>query len=117
VQFDPQGRAIVNVRWIVGAGGVIPMTSMEKVILLKRDPEDKKSVRDLTDEEALEYLLINNFCNPHQLVTDKRKEKLRKKFFKEYLQQTDVYMVNTVSPPAETQSKIRKIINEKKSHV
>ena len=47
VQFDPQGRAVVNVRWIVGGGGVIPMTTMQKIMLLKRDPNDKKIVTDL----------------------------------------------------------------------
>jgi len=110
VQFDPQGRAIVNVRWIVGAGGVIPMTTMREIILLKRDPDDKKVVTDLTKKEALEYLLANNFCNPHQLVTDKRKIQLRKNFFNKYLTQTSVHMVNTIRPPHETQQKIRKIV-------
>ena len=35
--FDQRGRAIVNVRWIVGNGGVIPMATLHKIILLKRD--------------------------------------------------------------------------------
>jgi hypothetical protein len=110
VQFDPQGRAIVNVRWIVGGGGVIPMTTMQKIIMLKRDPNDKKVITDLTEKEALEYLLANNFCNPHQLVTDKRKLRLRKNFFHQYFKQTSAYMVNTTSPPHETQRKIREIV-------
>lgn len=111
VQFDPQGRAVVNVRWIVGAGGVIPMTTMQQIILMKRDPTDKKIVKELSKEEALEYLLVNNFCNPHQLVTDKRKLKLRREFFKQYLKQTRVHMVNTTSPPQETQKTIREIVD------
>jgi hypothetical protein len=115
VQFDPQGRAIVNVRWIVGAGGVIPMTTMREIILLKRDPNDKKVVTDLTKKEALDYLLANNFCNPHQLVKDRRKLKLRKDFFNRYLAQTSVHMVNTVRPPQETQQKIREIVTIDKS--
>jgi len=36
--FDQRGRAIVNVRWIVGNGGVIPMATLQKIILLKRLP-------------------------------------------------------------------------------
>jgi hypothetical protein len=31
--FDQRGRAIVNVRWIVGNGGVIPMATLHKIIL------------------------------------------------------------------------------------
>jgi len=110
VQFDPQGRAVVNVRWIVGGGGVIPMASMREVILLKRDPKDKKIVTDLTEKEALEYLLANNFCNPHQLVRDKRKLELRKNFFHQYFRRTSIHMVNTTLPPRETQRRIREIV-------
>jgi len=110
VHFDPQGRAVVNVRWIVGGGGVIPVTTMKEIILLKRDPNDKKIVTDLTEKEALEYLLANNFCNPHQLVTDKRKLELRKNFFRQYLKQTGVHMVNTTLPPNETQQRIRESV-------
>ncbi len=110
VHFDPQGRAVVNVRWIVGNGGVIPMTTMQEIILLKRDPEDKDIVTSLTAKEALRYLLANNFCNPHQLVTDKRKLDLRKVFFHQYFKQTSIHMINTTPPPHETQRRIREIV-------
>jgi len=110
VQFDPQGRAVVNVRWITGAGGVIPMTTMQEIILMKRDPDDKNIAKAMNRKEALEYLVTNNFCNPHQLVRDKRKFELRKMFFLQYLKQTSVHLINTTSPPRETQRKIREIV-------
>ncbi len=110
VHFDPQGRAVVNVRWIVGQGGVVPMTTMQSIILLKRDPGDKKIVAELTEKKALDYLLARNFCNPHLLVADKRKTELRKDFFRQYFKQTTFHMVNTTLPPQETQRKIREII-------
>jgi hypothetical protein len=110
VQFDPQGRAVVNARWIVGSGGVIPMTTMKEIILLKRDSKDKRIARELPKKESMEYLVANNFCNPHQLVTDKRKLELRKNFFQQYLKQTSVHMVNTVPPPHVTQQRIREIV-------
>src|SRR5512136_394195 len=69
-KFDQRGRAVVNVRWIVGNGGVIPMATMEKIILLKRDASDKNIVKRLSTNEAVEYLVNHNFCNPHQLVRD-----------------------------------------------
>jgi len=108
--FDQKGRAVVNVRWIVGAGGVIPMATMKKIILLKRDSQDKKIVTPLSTEEALAYLLANDFCNPHQLVRDNRKIELRKDFFKRYFAQTNVYLVNTTGTPQETQKAIREIL-------
>jgi len=112
VHFDPQGRAVVNVRWIVGSGGVIPMTTMQEIILLKRDNKDKRIVRELAGKEALSYLLANNFCNPHQLVTDKRKLELRKNFFRQYFKQTSVHIVNTTPLPQETQRRIREIVTK-----
>ena len=108
--FDQRGRAIVNVRWIVGNGGVIPMATIHKIIMLKRDPSDKNIVTELNVDDAVEYLVSHNFCNPHQLVKDKRKIELRTKFFQRLFEQTDVYLVNTTATPHETQDEIKKIL-------
>jgi hypothetical protein len=113
-QFDERGRAIVNVRWIVGSGGVVPMATMHKVILLKRDASDTNIASPLSVEEALQYLLSHDFCNPHMLVNDERKIKLRTDFFRRFLEQTDVYLVNTIGTPQETQNAIRTILGVKK---
>ena len=112
--FDQRGRAIVNVRWIVGNGGVIPMATINKIIMLKRDPSDKGIVTELDADGAVEYLLENNFCNPHQLVKDKRKIEVRKKFFQRLFEQTDIYLVNTTASPHETQEEIRKVLSLKR---
>jgi hypothetical protein len=112
--FDQRGRAIVNVRWIVGNGGVIPMGTVHKIILLKRDPSDKNIFTPLNAEQAVQYLLEHNFCNPHQLVKDERKTTLRKNFFQKLFDQTDVYLVNTTATPQETQDEIRTILSLKK---
>jgi hypothetical protein len=112
--FDQRGRAIVNVRWIVGNGGVIPMATIHKIVMLKRDPSDKNIVTELNVGDAIEYLVAHNFCNPHQLVKDKRKIDVRTKFFRKLFQQTDVYLVNTTASPHETQDEIRKVLSLKR---
>lgn len=112
VRFDERGRAVVNVRWVVGSGGVIPMTTLRKIIMLKRDRNDPKVIRKLSPEGALDYLLVNDFCNPHQLVRDQRKLQLRKDFFKRLFKLTDVYLVNTVEPPQETNRQIVNVIKK-----
>jgi hypothetical protein len=112
--FDQRGRAIVNVRWIVGNGGVIPMATLQKIILLKRDPADKNIVTALTADDAVKYMLAHNFCNPHQLVQDNRKIEVRTNFFRRLFQQTDVYLVNTTASPHETQDQIRTVVSIKK---
>ena len=112
--FDQRGRAIVNVRWIVGHGGVIPMATIHKIILLKRDTSDKNIVKTLGAEEAVQYLLTQNFCNPHQLVRDERKIALRTNFFRRLFGKTNVYLVNTTGTPQESQDEIRRILSLKK---
>lgn len=110
VQLDQRGRAIVNIRWIVGNGGVIPMATIHKIVFLKRDASDVNIVTPLSLEDALQFLLEHNFCNPHQLVKDERKLALRTDFFRRFLKQTDAYLVNTTGTPQDTQSEIRAAI-------
>lgn len=109
-KFDNKGRAIVNVRWAVGLGGVVPMTTMRKIILLKRDKSDSVLSREMGTEDALQYLLSNDFCNPHQLVRDDRKLKLRTDFFRHYLDTCEVHMVNTAAPAEEAHKEIQRIV-------
>ncbi len=108
-EFDERGRAIVNVRWTVGQGGVVPMTTMYSIVLLKRDASDQRQVFELGVEEALRYLTEHDFCNPHQLIRDERKRRLRRAFFQHFLSRCQVHMVNTVASPQETQEAIRKL--------
>jgi hypothetical protein len=108
--LDQRDRAVVNVRWIVGAGGVIPMATIHKIILLKRDPADKKIVTEISADEALQYMVAHNFCNPHQLVRDERKIELRTNFFKRLFEQSDLYFVNTTDTPQVTQNEIRRVL-------
>jgi hypothetical protein len=112
-QFDARDRAVVNVRWIVGSGGVIPMATINKIILLKRDATDARVVISLTVDDALQYMLEHNFCNPHQLVRDDRKLALRANFFEKLFKQSDVYLVNTTGTPQETQEAIRRLLSLK----
>ncbi|MDI9644123.1 MAG: hypothetical protein QFX35_02750 [Candidatus Verstraetearchaeota archaeon] len=104
--FDKRGRAVVNARWVVGNDGVIPMTVMKKVVILKRDQSDSTVLRELEPEEAFEILLKNNFYNPHQLVNDVRKTALRSNFFRNLLKRSRVFLANTAHPAAEVQGEI-----------
>ncbi|MFA5313031.1 MAG: hypothetical protein WC375_06940 [Methanomassiliicoccales archaeon] len=107
---DNKGRAIVNIRWVTGADSVVPSAPLKEIILLKRDKDDKDLVTELSSKEALDYLVEKDFCNPHQLVRDERKMRIRSEFFRQLLEQTRVHLVNTTTSPEETQSSIRRII-------
>jgi hypothetical protein len=112
-QLDQRGRAVVNVRWIAGAGGVIPMATLHKIILLKRDPSDPNIVTSLDTDAAIRYMIEHNFCNPHQLVRDQRKLELRTDFFQRLFEKTEVTLVNTSGTPQETQEAIRHLLSLK----
>lgn len=106
-EFDPMGRAVVNVRWIVGKGKIMPMTTLRKAILLKRDPGDKTILTKLTPNEALTYIENADFCNPHMLVRDERKTSMRRRFFRELFNLLETYMINTAAPIMESHKAIK----------
>ena len=111
-EFDSKGRAVVNVRWVVGKGKVLPMTTLKKAILLKRDPQDKTIVSRLSLDEATSYIESVDFCNPHMLVKDERKMNLRRQFFKEFFTPLETYVVNTSAPVLEAHRTIKEILDK-----
>jgi hypothetical protein len=112
VVLDRSGRAVVNARWIVGNDGVVPLTTMKRVFLLKRDASDQKIVSEITKEEALDLLVRNDFYNPHQLIRDDRKLALRTEFFRNLLEKSRVYIANTSQPPTIVQDSIYRAVKE-----
>jgi len=106
-EFDAKGRAVVNVRWIIGKGKILPLTTLRTAILLKRDPEDETIVKKLTPKEAVQYMKTEDFCNPHLLVKDSRKNGLRERFFREFFNRLETYLINTTLPPIETHRAIK----------
>ncbi|MCP8304309.1 MAG: aldolase [archaeon] len=109
-EFDAKGRAVVNIRWIVGKGKILPMTTLRTAILLKRDPEDDTIVKKLTPDEATKYMEAVDFSNPHLLVKDERKNNLRRRFFKEFFDRLEVYLLNAKLPVIETHRAIKEEI-------
>ncbi len=109
-EFDSKGRAVVNVRWVVGKGKILPMTTLKKAILLKRDPEDQSVFNKLLPKEASHYIESVDFCNPHMLVKDERKTNLRKQFFKELFNSLEIYIVNTAAPIIQSHKAIKEEI-------
>ncbi|MDI9619276.1 MAG: aldolase [Candidatus Nezhaarchaeota archaeon] len=106
-EFDSKGRAVVNVRWVVGKGKLLPMATLKKAVLLKRDPEDQEVLRRLTPGEALRYMESTGFCNPHLLVRDERKTEARRRFFKDLFNAVEAFMVNTAAPIPESHRAIK----------
>lgn len=102
IKFDNKGRSIIHINWVVGKERARLMATLKNTILLKRDEADPVLVKALEPSEALEYLLENDYFNPHMLVSNPYKESIRKKFFSTLLHGTKIFMINTTKPPEET---------------
>lgn len=109
-RFDNRERAIVDVRRIVGRGNIRDSVTLAHVILLKRDPSDSRIVVKLEPKQALDYMVEQKYCNPHLLVNDERKGRIRKSGYLDLFTFTDVYLINTIKTPEDTMAQIRKIL-------
>lgn len=110
--FDEKGRAVVDLRWVIGKGRILPLTTMEHVILLKRDSRQAEIVREMGAAEALAVLEANGYYNPHLLVKSDLKRTLRSRFFQALFSRAKVHEVNTRGTPEESQRAIREILEE-----
>lgn len=100
--LDSKQRAVINLRNVIGAAKMHDKTTLETFFTLKRDTSDPQLVRSMDGDEMIDYLLENNFCNPHLLVKDERKLDMRIKFFKRLFKKVNPYIVNTTSTPQKT---------------
>lgn len=108
-QFDHNGRAVADIRGVIGKGRILPMTTLRTIIVLKRDPLDSTVSRTLDPATGLELFVENNYFNPHLLVHNPFKTRIRNRYVAELLARTSVYLVNTTGTPQETQKMIRSL--------
>ncbi|MDD1722930.1 MAG: aldolase [Methanothrix sp.] len=110
--FDQKGRAVVDLRWVVGKGRILPLTTLQTVIILKRDQSQSETVRQMEAGQALAVLEGNDYFNPHLLVKNEFKRRLRSRFFGKLLTSTRVFEVNTKGTPEESQRAIGMLLGE-----
>src|SRR5208337_1697695 len=108
--YDADGRAVADVRWVIGKGRILPMTTLKIIIVLRRAPADENVVQTLDPETGLKFFAENNYFNPHLLVRNPSKTLIRNQYVADLLDRTTVYLVNTAGTPAETQKWIRSLV-------
>lgn len=109
-EYDADGRAVADIRWVVGKGRLLPLTTLFSLIVLRHDESDKNIVTTLEKEEAMNLFIKNSYFNPHLLVNDPRKAAIREKNLAGILERLPCHLVNTTGTPKETQMKIRTIL-------
>lgn len=108
VKLDPQKRGIVDVNTLFHHR-IRETSALISMVLLERDP-DHPPFRKITPKEAVDFMVRNDFCNPHQLIRSQRKFILRKHFFKELFHNGDVYILNTIEKPVLSLNRIRNLL-------
>jgi hypothetical protein len=107
-------RAMLDPLWIAGPEKFVDTTRAVKVILLKRDKNDREIARRLEIEEAVQYLVVQpeQFLNPYLIVKTDEKVEVRKRFFRRLFRLAPCYLMNTAFDVRTVQQKIRDIISE-----
>ena len=108
VKLDPQRRGIADVNTLFH-DRVRESSAFISVVLLERNPLNIP-FRKVTPEEALDFMLRNDFCNPHQLIRSQRKFILRKNFFNELFSKGEVYILNTIEKPTQSLDRIKNLV-------
>jgi hypothetical protein len=111
--YDPDRRAVADVRWVIGKGRILPLTTLKTLIVLKRDPADPNTAQSVDPETAMELFSENNYFNPHLLVQNSFKTHMRTRSTEDLLSRTQCYSVNTTGTPEETQKLIRSLAGVK----
>lgn len=105
VKLDTRGRGIVDVNTLF-KGRTRESSTLQTVVLLERDKDHPPFIK-LDVEDAVNFMVEKDFCNPHQLVRNNRKFNLRKNFFRELFSKLDVYLLNTIETPDESLNRIK----------
>ncbi|MEG3224280.1 MAG: hypothetical protein BME94_01830 [Methanobacteriales archaeon Met13] len=108
VKLDNKNRGLADVNTLFG-GRIRESSTLKAVILLERET-DHPPFRQLEAPEALKFMVKRDFCNPHQLVRNERKNKLREWFFQELFSKVDVYLLNTIETPPESLDRIKNLV-------
>jgi energy-coupling factor transporter ATP-binding protein EcfA2 len=110
IRKDSQGRAIVDVKQLLGTDRIRPDSLLCACVLLVRNKE-LPVLTKLSKEKALAFMLKNDFCNPHQLIRTKAKLKQRKEFFGELFSRVPVYLLNTSETPEQSLKRLKDTVN------
>lgn len=108
VKLDIKGRGIADVNTLF-KGRIRESSTLKTVVLLERD-SDKPPFKKLDADEAVNFMVEKDFCNPHQLVRGERKFRLRRNFFRAIFSKLDVYLLNTVETPEQSLLRIKNLL-------
>ncbi|VVB73658.1 Uncharacterised protein [uncultured archaeon] len=108
-KLDNRGRAVVDVGRAIGKNKLEMTAEMRFIVLLQRD-RAQPIVRELDAEEAVDYLVRNDYCNPHTLQSNAWKRKVRKEAFLTLFKRCRILLLNTVETPEQSLQRIKDFV-------
>jgi len=108
LKMDNKERAILDVRKLFGSDRIRKDSTLSLFVILMRK-KGQLPLRKLSRKEALDFMLKNDFCNPHQLVRSKARIDQKKKFLNELFGNVPVYLLNTVETPEQSLARLREL--------
>lgn len=108
---DIEDRAVVDVKHLLGGNRIRNQSNLQKIVLLTRE-KGLPPIKKMTKSEAINFMVKNDFCNPHQLVRTKEKMTKRKNFFNELFARVPVYLLNTTETPKQSLDRIKQLFKE-----
>jgi adenylate kinase family enzyme len=113
-KMDNRGRAILNVRQVIGKANLRNSTTIDVIILLRRE-KGKDVIQKLSVDAAVRYMEANDYCNQHLLQHNAWKKKVRRIAFRKLFKSSEVWLINTVESPQQTLSRICEITGVEKN--
>lgn len=111
LHLDSSNRAIVDVKSMFGSERIRSTSDLRAVVLLTRNRK-LQPLKQLSAAEGVDFLLKNDFCNPHQLVRSAKKKEKRTQFFRELFAKVPVFLLNTIETPKESLLRLESITEE-----
>ncbi len=108
LKLDSKERAILDVRKLFGNDRIRKDSTLGLFVILMRKKK-QLPLRKLSRKEAVDFMLKNDFCNPHQLVRSKSRIDQRKKFLNELFGKVPVYLLNTIETPEQSLARLREL--------
>lgn len=109
IRKDGRDRAVIDVKRLLGGDRIRQESELALTVLLTRD-KSLPPIQELKPDEALKFLLKNDFCNPHQLIRSRAKLAQRREFFMEFFSRAPVCLLNTIESPQESLNRLKKLI-------
>lgn len=108
---DLRRRGVMEVSRVIGEDRIRSNSTLRLTVLLMRKKGEEPQ-KKLSQDEAANFMLKHDFCNPHQLIRTRAKMKKRKAFFKELFKRAPVYLLNTVETPGESLERLKNLITD-----